>query len=91
MDELPEVEFKREILIIEKTKSLPKARTINENKKINEQMFPQAQYPMVDFETEYNESARPFQRIANSYENAVIPKKGDISLFSYGVSNYLEV
>ena len=40
MDELPEVEFKREILIIEKTKSLPKARTINENKKINEQMFP---------------------------------------------------
>ena len=46
---------------------------------------------MVDFETEYNKSARPFQRIANSYENAVIPKKGDISLFSYGVPNYLEV
>lgn len=36
---------------------------------------------MLDFETEYIESARPFQRIVNSYRNVVLTNKGNIALF----------
>ena len=40
------------------------------------------QTPKLEFDPENTVTSRPLQRIKNSYRNTVIPKKGDIALFS---------
>ena len=62
------------MLVIEKVKTPPKAKNIN--------ICPQTQPPQLDFDPEKTVASQPPQRIKESYRNAVIPKKGDIALFS---------
>ena len=76
---LHEIEFKWKVLLIEKAKTPPKAKTINA---VNRDICPRTEPPQLDFDPENTEAFRPLQRITNSYRNAVIPKKGDIALFS---------
>ena len=71
--------FKGKMLVIEKAKTLPKAKNING---VNQNICPQTQPLQLDFDSENTGASRPLQRIKNSYWNAVIPKKGDIALFS---------
>ena len=67
------------MLGIEKAKTPPKAKWING---VNQSICPQTQPPQLHFDPENIGTSRPLQRIKNSYRNAVIPKKGDIALFS---------
>ena len=64
---------------MEIAKTRPKPRSING---VNQNICPQTQPPQLDFDPENTVASRPFQRIKNSYRNAIIPKKGYIELFS---------
>ena len=59
------IEFKGKMLVIEKAKPLPKAKSING---VNQNICPQTQ-------PSQKEASRSLQRVKNSYRNAVIPKK----------------
>ena len=69
--------FNGKMLVIEKAKTLPKARNING---VNQNICPQTQISQLDSENTL--ASRPLQRIKNSYRNTVTHKKGDIALFS---------
>ena len=69
----------KNILVTEKAKTPPKAKSING---VNQNIRPRTLPPQLDFDPENTVDFRPLQRIKNSYGNAVIPKKGDIALFS---------
>ena len=73
------VEFNGKMLVIEKSENPPKAKSING---VNQNICPQAKPPQLDFDLVNTVAPRPLQRIKNSYRNAVIPKNGDIALFS---------
>ena len=60
-------------------KTPPKAKNING---VNQNICPQTQPSQLDSDPENTWASRLLQRIKNSYRNAVIPKKGDIALFS---------
>ena len=49
---------------------------------MNQNICSQTQPPQIDFDPENTVASRPLQRMENSYQNAVIPKKVDIALFS---------
>ena len=69
--------FKGKMLVIEKPKTPPKAKNING---VNQNICPYTQPSQLDSDPE--NKFRPLQRIKNSYRNAVIHKKGNITLFS---------
>ena len=71
--------YKGKILVTEKAKTPPNAESING---VNQNIRPRTLPPQLDFDPENTVDFRPLQRIKNSYRNAVIPKKGDIALFS---------
>ena len=66
------IEFKGKMLVIEKAKPLPKAKSING---VNQNICPQTQPSQKDFDPENTVASRSLQRVKNSYRNAVIPKK----------------
>ena len=66
------IEFKGKMLVIEKAKTLPKARSING---VNQNICPQTQPSQKEFYPENTVVSRSLQRVKNSYRNAVIPKK----------------
>ena len=72
-------EFNGKMLVIEKSKNPPKAKSING---VNQNICPQTQPPQLDFDLVNTVASRPLQRIKNFYRNAVISKNGDIALFS---------
>ena len=45
----------------------------------------------TDFDPENTVAPRPLQRIKNSYQNAVIPEKGDIALFSDSIPREMNI
>ena len=76
---LYEIEFKGKMLVIQKEKTLPKAKNSNG---VNQNTCPQMQSPQLDFDSENTVASQPLQWIQNSYQHAVMPKKGIITLFS---------
>ena len=66
------IEFKRKMLVIEKAKTLPKAKSING---VNQNICPQTQPSQKEFDPENTVVSRSLQRVKNYYRNAVIPKK----------------
>ena len=72
---LHDIEFKEKILVIEKVKTLTKAKSING---VNQDICSQRQPPQLDFDPENTVASRSPQRIKNSYQNIVIPKKDSI-------------
>ena len=75
---LYEIEFKGKMLVIQKEKTLPKAKSNG----VNQNTCPQMQSPQLDFDSENTVASRSLQWIQNSYRHAVMPKKGVIRLFS---------
>lgn len=76
---LHETEFKGKMLVIEKEKTLPKAKNSNG---VNQNICPQMQSPQLDFDSQNNVASRPLQWIQNFYRHAGVPKKDNITLFS---------
>ena len=76
------------MLIIEKPKTPPKAKSING---VNQRICLQTQSPQLDFDPENTVASRPLQRIKSFYQNAVIPKKGDIALFSNSIPRGMNI
>ena len=58
---------------------------------MNRDICPHTEPPQLDFDPENTEASRPLQRITNSYRNAVIPKKGDIVLFSDSIPRGMNI
>ena len=56
--------FTGKMIVIEKAKTLPKAKSING---LNQNICPQTQPPQLGFDPENTVASRPFQRIKNSY------------------------
>ena len=54
--------FKGKMLVIEKAKTPPKAKSING---VNQNICPQTQPPQLDFDPENTVASRPLQRIKN--------------------------
>ena len=83
-----ELKFKGKMLVIDKAKTLPKAKRING---VNQNICPQTQPPQLDFDPENTVASRLLQGIKKFYQNAVILKKGDIALFSYNIPRGMDI
>ena len=64
--------FKGKMLVIEKSKTPPKAKNING---VNRNICPQTHISQLGSDPENTLASRPLQRIKNSYRNTVIHKK----------------
>ena len=71
--------FEGKMLVIEKAKTPLKAKSING---VNQNICSRTQPPQLGFDAESTVASRPPQLIKGSNRNAVIPKKGDTTLFS---------
>ena len=71
--------FNGKMLVIEKAKTLPKAKNING---VNQNICPQTPISQLDSDPENTLASQPLQRIKNFYRNTVIHEKGDIAQFS---------
>ena len=76
------------MLVIEKAKTPPKAKTMNG---VNQNICLQTQPPQLDFDPENTVAYPPLQRIKNSYRNAVIPKKDEVALFSDSIPRGMSI
>ena len=74
--------------VIEKAKTLPKAKNFNG---VNQNICLQTQNSQLDSDPENTLASRPLQRIKNSYRNAVIHKKDDIALFSDSIPRGMNI
>ena len=80
--------FEGKMLVIEKAKTLPKAKSING---VNQDICPQTQISQLDSDLENTKASRPLQRIKSSYRNTVIHKNGDVALFSDSIPKGMNI
>ena len=80
--------FNGKMLVIEKAKTLPKAKNING---VNQNICPQTPISQLDSDPENTLACQPFQRIKNSYRNTVIHEKGDIAQFSDSIPRGMNI
>ena len=80
--------FKGRILVIEKSKTPPKAKKING---VNQNIYPQTQPSQLNSDPENTVASRPLQRIKTSYRNTAIHKKGNIALFSDSIPRGMNI
>ena len=76
------------MLVIEKAKTPPKAKSING---VNQNICPQTQTSQLGSDPENTLASRPLQRIKYSYQNTFIHKKDDIALFSGSIPSGMNI
>ena len=80
--------FKGKILVMEKAKTPPEAKSING---VNQNICPQTQTSQLESDPENNSAFRPLQRIKYSHKNTIIHKKGGIALFSDSIPRGMNI